>query len=248
MERIAVYTAVFGGYEGSIRQPAQPGVDYIRFSDRPVRARTWQTRVVERGLEDPVREARRCKVLAHEYLPDYDTSIWIDANYLVTGDVPALVAERLAGADVAVFDHAATLSDPRDCVYEEYASMMESGARTGRFKDDPQLMTRQIERYRGEGYPPHNGLVFDAVLLRRHNEPGVVRTMERWWCEIESGSRRDQLSFDYSAWKEGLAFERIAEDLRSCRWFQMIAHHRRSYALPLLRYRLRRMLGVTKRR
>lgn len=248
MHRIAVYTAVFGGYEGAIPQPAQEGVDYIRFTDEPVGARGWEERIVERRLGDPVREARRYKVLAHEFLPGYDVSVWMDANYLVIGDIRSLAAERLSNAPMAVFDHAATRSDPRRCVFDEYESIMEMGHAAGRLKDDPDLMRAQIERYRAEGYPDHNGLTFTAVLLRRHNDPAVVRTMERWWSEIERGSRRDQLSIDYAAWREGLELERIGEDLRSCPWFEMIAHHRRSYALPLLRRRIRATLGIRKRR
>jgi len=248
MDRIAVYTAVFGGYEGAIPQPAQKGVDYIRFTDAPVRARGWDERPVERRLEDPVREARMYKVLAHEFLPGYDVSVWIDANYLVTGDVRALVEEKLAETPMAVFDHAATRTDPRGCVYDEYGSIMDMGRATGRFKDDPDRMTEQIERYRAEGYPAGKGLVFTAVLLRKHNDPAVVRAMNRWWSEIKRGSRRDQLSINYAAWKEGLPLERIGEDLRSSPWFEMIAHHRSSYALPLMRHRLRRILGMRKRR
>jgi hypothetical protein len=248
MNRIVVYTAVFGGYEGLIPQPRFDGVDYICFTDTPLRSRRWEVRVVEPDLDDPTRNARKYKLLPHEFLSDYEISVWIDANYLIVGDIRELLATELAGVNMAVFDHAQTLSDPRDCVYEEHKSILDMGKRTGSYKDDPDVMSRQIERYRQEGYPPDNGLIFTAALLRRHNEPDVIRTMEKWWQEISRGSRRDQLSFNYSAWKEGFFYSIIEGDLRNNPWFYMLAHHRKSYTAGLIRYRLRRLFGIAKHR
>jgi hypothetical protein len=248
MSGIVVYTAVFGGYEGLIPQPRFDGVDYICFSDAPVRSRGWEMRVVEPEQDDPTRNARKYKLLPHEYLPDYGTSVWIDANYLIVGDIRKLVDSKLAEANMAVFDHAQTLSDPRDCIYQEYQSMLDMGKRTGDYKDDPDIMSRQMERYRQEGYPTGNGLIFTAALLRRHNEPDVIRTMERWWREISHGSRRDQLSLNYSVWREDLSYSVIEGDLRNNEWFYMLAHHRKSYTSSLVRYRLRKLFGIVKHR
>jgi hypothetical protein len=248
MSRIVVYTAVFGGYEGLIPQPRSGGVDYICFTDTPVRSKSWEVRVVEPDLVDPTRNARKYKLLPHQFLPDYGISLWIDANYLLVGDIGKLVDSKLSDVNMAVFDHAQTLSDPRDSVYEEYQSIIDMGKKIGSYKDDPEVMTRQIERYRREGFPSDNGLIFTAALLRRHNERDVVRAMERWWHEISIGSKRDQLSFNYAAWKEGLNYSIIDGDLRNNEWLYMLAHHRKSYTVSHIRYRLRKLLGIVKHR
>ena len=248
MGKVAVYTAVFGGYEGLVPQPRIDGIEYICFSDRPVLSKCWEVRVVEPKHTDTTRNARECKLLPHKYLSDFDTSVWMDANYLIVGDVKRIVREKLTGAEMAVFDHQQTLSDPRDCVYDEYTAMVEMGNKSGVYKDDPDAMSRQIERYREEGYPPHNGLIFSAVLLRRHNEPAVVRMMERWWDEISGGSRRDQLSFNYAAWKEGFPYSTIEGDLRNNPWFHMLSHHRKDYSAALFRYKFRKLFGISKHR
>ncbi len=248
MDKIAVYTAVFGGYEGLIPQPRIDGIEYICFSDRPVPSRCWEVRVVEPEHADATLDARKHKMLPHKYLSDFETSVWIDANYLIVGDVRRLVRDRLAGADMAVFDHQQTHSDPRDCVYDECAAMIEMGNKSGVYKDDPDTMNRQIERYREEGYPRHNGLIFSAVLLRKHKQPDVIRMMERWWDEIFRGSRRDQLSFNYTAWKEDFLYSTIEGDLRNNPWFYMLGHHRKSYTTALFRYRFRKLFGISKHR
>ena len=52
-------------------------------------------------------------------------------------------------------------------------------------------------------------------MLRRHNEKDVIDTMEMWWEEIKYGSRRDQLSFNYCAWKSNLNFVYLKGDIRN---------------------------------
>jgi hypothetical protein len=243
---LAVYTAIFGNYDGLIRQPKIPDVEYHCFTDRPIKAHGWRIHRIDPPYSDPTRSARRIKILVHEYLPQYDYSLWIDGNYCITGDILSLLNQQLSEHDMAVFDHNSTTIDNRDCVYEEYQAIFDMGQRTGKFKDDPEVMKKQIERYRLEGYPPHNGLIFSAVLLRRHHAPDVVKTMNRWWNEIENGSRRDQLSFNYSAWKENFTYSSIKVDLRDNEWFFMIGIHRPDYGAKMFRYRLRRMLGLTR--
>ncbi len=66
-------------------------------------------------------------------------------------------------------------------------------------------------------------------LVWRHNEPDVAGVMENWWSEIEQGSRRDQLSFNYVAWKNGLQFKIIEEDSRDNQFFGYTPHMKKGY-------------------
>jgi hypothetical protein len=68
-------------------------------------------------------------------------------------------------------------------------------------KGDPQAITRQLEQYRSEGFPVNYGLTENNVLIRRHNDPTIIKLMEDWWRELLAQSRRDQLSFPYVAWR-----------------------------------------------
>lgn len=246
--RIVVYTSIFGGYEALIPQPRFPNVDYVCFSDRPMKPRGWRVEVVEPRFDSPARSSRYYKILPHRTLGDYDVSVYMDGNYLIVGDIEELVRTQLAERDMAVFDHAQTRSDPRGCIYQEYEAIVSLGRGTGKYKDDPDVMARQIARYREAGYPENNGLVFAAVLLRRHNDPVVIRTMDTWWDEFSNFSRRDQLSLPYACWKEGLDYQVIDGDLRSNPYFYMLSHHNTSYTAALWRYRLRKLFGYVKHR
>ena len=68
---------------------------------------------------------------------------------------------------------------------------------------------KQIETYSLLGYPHKNNLITGMVIVRRHNEDDCIKAMEDWWTEIKYNSRRDQLSFNYVAWKNNLKFNYI---------------------------------------
>ena len=76
-----------------------------------------------------------------------------------------------------------------------------------------------MERYFMVGYPQNNGLITGMVILRRHNEKDCIETMEDWWTEIKYNSKRDQLSFNYCAWKNDLKFNYIEGDSRDNEYF-----------------------------
>lgn len=241
---IVVYTAIFGGYDGLLPQPRKKGIDYICFTDRPLKSDSWKVVQVTRPFEDPVRCARMYKVNPHKFLPDYQRSIWIDGNYLIRGKIVDWAHGLLGRKPIWVFDHDQCPEDQRNCVYREHEAIIEVFEVSGKKKDDFAVMQQQMNRYRQEGYPEENGLIFSAAILREHHHPEVIKTMEAWWSEISAGSRRDQLSFDYAAWKNDLHFGIIDGDLRRHKYFFRIGKHRPNYRAKYIRYRLKRLLGL----
>jgi hypothetical protein len=81
-------------------------------------------------------------------------------------------------------------------------------------------MYKQVKRYEDEGYPRQNGLGTTMVLVRRHNEKDCIKLMENWWTEIKYNSKRDQLSFNYIAWKYKVKFNYIDGDSRNNKYFK----------------------------
>jgi GT2 family glycosyltransferase len=195
---VCVYTAVAGGYRPLSRSLEQPGVACRLFSDGAT-ADGWEPYRFDELSEDAVRTAKKPKILPHLYFEDCDWSIWIDANISLRSDPRDLVAEvEQSGQLIGVFPH-----PERSCVYDE-AMRCVSGA-----KDDVDIILQQIGRYRREGFPEHIGLAECNVLVRRHSNPGVVAAMRLWWDEIRAGSRRDQISFNYSLWRSGLSYHEL---------------------------------------
>ncbi|MFC1775250.1 glycosyltransferase domain-containing protein [Patescibacteria group bacterium] len=240
-KKIVIYTAIFGGKDNITLPTYLPeNADFVCFTDSDITSDIWDVRKEESVSDDPVRSAKIYKVLPHKFLPEYEYSVWIDGNILLRGDVNKLIEKYLSDVNLAIFDHTQhkkrwkkifwvkNTEDWRDCVYDEAEYLLELNEK-GNYKDDPGLIEDQIRKYRNEGYPKHNGLAVTMIILRRHNEPDVIKTMEDWWKEIQGNSRRDQLSFNYTAWKNDLNFVYIKGDSRRNKYFLHTQHKTRKY-------------------
>ncbi len=206
-----LYTTIFGGYD-DITTPKLP------------RDWDWKCFTEKNSIplySDNTRNAKKFKILPHRYLQDYEYSIFIDGNMYVVGNVDELIEKYLNDSNIAFFDHNKNIMDPRDCIYDEYNAIINLGKNdpNQNYKDDPQTMYDQVKRYQDEGYPSHNGLITGMVILRRHNEKDCIRVMEDWWTEIKYGSKRDQLSFNYVAWKNKTKFNYMEGDSRNNEYF-----------------------------
>lgn len=194
-----VYSAITGGYD-DVKTPLKvdPNFDYILFTDNPnIRSDVWQVRMIDNpdGL-DNVRLARKIKILTHEFLPEYDYSIWIDGKLQIIGELSEYIEQYKGSQGILCFSHYVN-----DCVYGEMRSCVSLN------KDNTELMEHQMQRYRDENYPEHNGMIDSGMLVREIHDEKVINVMNRWWEEVRDGSRRDQLSFNYSCWKEDYLYD-----------------------------------------
>tara|TARA_R110000824_G_scaffold177283_1_gene356581 strand:- start:305 stop:991 length:687 start_codon:yes stop_codon:yes gene_type:complete len=217
MSKRIIYTSVFGGYD-KITEQSSDGWDWKCFSE-------------ENSIsiyEDNNRNAKRFKVLPHRHLQDYEYSIFIDGNMTVKGNVDELIDKYLSDSNVAFFSHKNNKLDSRNCAYEEAQTIFDLGEKNSKispergilnYKDNLYVIQKQMEKYSMLGFPKDNGLITGMVILRRHNEKDCIKTMEDWWKEIKYGSKRDQLSFNYCAWKNELKFNYMESDSRDNEYF-----------------------------
>lgn len=199
MGKGVVYSAITGGYD-EVKEPeyVNPDLDYILFTDNPnVKSDVWKIRLISKeGELDNTRMARRIKILGHQYLKDYDFSIWVDGKLLIKNDLYDFVLNNRGREPLLCFNHY-----KNDCIYQEKESCSILN------NDDPDVMNAQIERYRKEGYPEHNGLIESGILVRELKNERVIKLMETWWQEVLHGSKRDQLSFNYACWKNDFVYD-----------------------------------------
>ena len=218
MSSNVVYTSIFDKYDEIQKQNLPDGWDWQCFSE-------------ENSLpiyEDNNRNAKRFKVLPHRYLQDYEYSIFIDGNMTVRGNIDELIEKYLSDANVAFFSHNENNLDARNSAYDEAQTIFDLGEKNIKrspergilnYKDNPFVIQKQMERYRMLRYPANDGLITGMVILRRHNEKDCIETMEYWWTEIKYNSKRDQLSFNYCAWKNDLKFNYMDGDSRDNEYF-----------------------------
>lgn len=195
MGKILIYTCITGGYD-TLKIPLRdPGADLLCFSDSPAPVGTpWKLAPIPDELRNlnSVKQQRVVKICPHRYLPTgYDISIWVDGSITICGDVDKF-AEKYDLDKTPLY----TRPHPkRDCVYEEAEAIVSLG------KDIRANVDPVIARYREESYPEHAGLAETCILLRRHADRKCALFGEAWAAELMLGSHRDQLSFNYVAWK-----------------------------------------------
>ena len=186
--RIAVYTAISGGYD-ELNEPIRfsDGVDFFAFSDRPLaNGSVWKRLEFDYLHQDPSRTSRFVKINPHLYFPDYEWSIWVDANLGLNEDPRSLIEGMIQGADMGAFSHPL-----RSCIYDEAEEC------SRRKKDSDIEIREQVLRYRKSGHPLKTGLFESGVLVRQHRRQSVSKAMKDWWREIDNGSRRDQISLPF---------------------------------------------------
>jgi len=83
-------------------------------------------------------------------------------------------------------------------VYEEGKDVKSNG------KAIPEIVDKQLQDYKHQGYPRKSGLLDGHFLFRDFGSSSIHMMSCMWFDEINRGSRRDQLSFNYVAWKLGV--------------------------------------------
>lgn len=196
--RYVVYTALFGEYD-YLRSPlyTPEGIDYICFSDFERNVPGWEVRVIdtENNTEkfDAVAWNRYFKILPHEHFPDYDGSIYIDANLLVTGDFQWLIETWLHDKPFVGWMH-----PDRSNVYDEMEAILTN------LRGKPDAVLAQAESLYRNGMPDHTGLLEAAFLWRRHDSENVNSLMEGWWQYVRQFRERDQPGLAFEMWRKGV--------------------------------------------
>ena len=233
MNKKVIYTSVFGCSEENNYHLHSPdvdlkGYDFVCFTDNPnFKSDIWDVRIVDKLYDDGARSAKRYKLLPHRFLKEYDVSIWIDIEVKITKDISDLVDGYLSKSNLAILNHelcGRTVTgnlNVRKCVYEEakFIKWLGDNHPKKQYKDNIDIINSQVDRYKSDGYPENNGLARTTVIFRKHNEDDVVKQSELWWEEMKYGSRRDQIGFNYSAWKQDFNFDYIQEDIDDNEFF-----------------------------
>ena len=168
------------------------GWDLVCFTDNPnIKSDKWNVRLVTRYYTDGARDNRLYKMLPHRHLSDYEISVCIDADLIITKDISDIVTEYLKNTNLAVLDHSICGMtktgdlNRRNCIYQEakFIKWLGDNHPRKKYKDNLDTIFNQVNRYKDDGYPEDNGLARTPVIFRKHNEKDVINSMESWWLE-----------------------------------------------------------------
>ena len=217
-----VYTCITGGYDAIIDpKVVTNGFDYICFTDNlKMESNIWEIRPLPKETEElsQVKKQRYVKINAHKLLGEYDISIWVDGNVTIKSDLKEFV-DKFIKSDYSIY---VPKHPSRDCIYSESRAVISMK------KDTKPNVEPQIERYKKEGFPKNYGLLQSNIMLRKHNNEDCKKFMEQWFEELKNGSHRDQLSFNYVAWKnKDIKIFYLDKAICKSQWFSWGATHKK---------------------
>jgi GT2 family glycosyltransferase len=224
---VVFFTAITGGYDHvSHHEHLIAAAEYVLFSEEGESRYIYQGRPTPYHDADSVRSARFVKTHAHAlFAQKHKIAVWLDGNILVRDDLKPLV-ERFAQSGKAV----GAIPHPlRRSVYDEADECIRRG------KDDRRVIEAQMQRYKALKFDCDD-LVETNLMIFRLDHPQLKPFLETWWSEIERGSRRDQLSFNYAIKTTGTEWFALSEWPNSVRNNPSLAlfHHGTNAAQPIL--------------
>jgi hypothetical protein len=209
----AIYTVIVDNYD-YIKTSIfiNSDFDYILFADektynsqkKNIDNSNWEV-VVLKDSDNPPMLAKDLKINPHKYLSGYETTIYVDGSFRQMDDIKGLLTYKNGG-------FLACKHPQYKCLYKQAFACVQQK------KDRTNVINAQVKRYRNEGYPIDNGLLMGGILVRDNNER-IAKINDLWWNEIQNGSIRDQISFNYVLWKLGESidycdYNRVAYILR----------------------------------
>ena len=184
-----IFSAVAAGYDSlKIPYKLDARFSYVVFTDQSLPdTGVWEVRLSPYFNCEPTRITRFCKLHPHILFPDAEAAIWVDQNVQICAELSAELEVFLqANVPLGTFFHPI-----RQSITEEGLVCLELN------KDSATLVKAQLARYAAQSVdqevPTNTNVVFFNL---RH--PKLPELLTAWWNELESFSRRDQLSLNYA--------------------------------------------------
>lgn len=216
MKKICVYTCITGNYDNlSEIKIKDNNVDFICFTNnKDLKSKTWKIIYIDNnGLSD-ILLSRKIKMLGTDEINKYDISIWQDASVIWDKLPSQFVKKYLKNNSFAAFKHSY-----RDCIYDEAIEVIRLR------KESKKSVLETVDFLKKENFPRHIGLYEMTIFIKKNNDKIVKDTMELWYKIYTEHSKRDQLSFMYSAWKTGLKIDDININVWNNEWVHHIKHN-----------------------
>lgn len=191
-----IVTSIIGGYEKPTDGFGKNiKYDYILVSDKEINTKCWKNYVINFKTDSDLsstKKQRYVKTHLCELFKQYELICYVDGNTTIDNNLYQYI-ENNKNNLVTFKKHI-----KRDCIYDEI-NVCERIR-----KEKKEVCEKLRERYLSEGYPKHNGLFENNVIVIRPKNEDVRNLFKLWWREIYYNSQRDQLSLNYVIWKNHL--------------------------------------------
>ncbi len=155
----------------------------------------WDIRPLAYNKRTNVKNARWHKINAHKLFPHHDYSLWIDGNVVIMTSDFFMRINRFIDNNIKL---CVPIHPVRQCIYDEAETIKKLHI------DNRSTVNQEMFVLRCWRYPQNNGLNETCIMLRQHNDTKIQRMQKIWWRMVRDYSKRDQLAYNWAAWRCGL--------------------------------------------
>lgn len=200
MNKICVYTVITGNYDNlKDLQYIEDGVDYICYTNnKQLESKIWNIRYINDNTLTNIELSRKIKILGTDELKKYDKTIYIDGNFTIVSSIKKLLEEKV---DFDKYSFVGFKHSVRNSINEEMLACLIHN------KENIENISKLYKFYEQEKFPDNYGLIEASILIRNFNNDKLNECMKLWFDMFLKYAHRDQLSFQYAAWKTGLKYD-----------------------------------------
>ena len=198
--KVVVYSCLIGDYDQVATFNKQKGYDYILFTDLKIKNTNWSVfpipdEVLKLNVSD-IKKQRYMKIHPHKFFRNYDLSLYIDANYVIKGDLDDYLINTLNPIDHIYIPHLQFGKGIKQAIEKAIEKKL----------DDSNLLKEVMDRYNKLNILSKSGIVNAGLIIRKHNTKDCIKLMEKWWEEVRDYSHVDGFAFNYAGYKTGVRF------------------------------------------
>lgn len=190
-----IYTCIVNNYDNLTQQKyINNDWDYICFTDNQTMLKQnqigiWQIRPLPFNDLDDTRKNRYPKLNPHLIFPQYDESIYIDANINILTPFLFKTIEN-QNKNLLLPIHYRTI-----CAYKEIDWALSAKI------DNETLILAQRKMMEKSKFPKNFGMSENNIIYRKHNEKEIIEMMDDWWTLVKNYCKRDQPSLPFVFYK-----------------------------------------------
>ena len=198
--KVVVYSCLIGDYDQVATFNKQKGYDYILFTDLKIKNTNWSVfpipeEVLKLKVSD-IKKQRYMKIHPHKFFRNYDLSLYIDANYVIKGDLDDYLINTLNPIDHIYIPHLQFGRGIKQAIEKAIEKKL----------DDSNILKEVMDRYNKSHILDKAGIVNAGLIIRKHNTKDCIELMEKWWEEVRDYSHVDNFAFNYAGYKTGVRY------------------------------------------
>ena len=167
--KVVVYSCLIGDYDEVSTFQKQKGYDYILFTDLKINNTNWTVfpipdEVLKLNVNN-IKKQRYMKIHPHKFFRNYDLSLYIDANYVIKGDLDDYLINTLNPIDHIYIPHL------------QFGKGIKKAIETAIEKklDNQNLLKEVMDRYNKLNILERSGIVNAGLIIRKHHTKDCIK-------------------------------------------------------------------------